>query len=520
MKRATIALIMVCVLMVVSLCGCSGTAKSEPAEFSSQQIPAETAAESEKEPEDTDRRMNSVDEINNAVGCCLNSVKDVYEEITEESFLVTGKEPAVARYSFRYHTIPVIVSASVSEGDISGIETESGTKPTDLIPETSPYDIVDTGKGLFTRWFIGGMQYCILVGDGKDYSMKASEIGSLVDIIDMFRDYEALRYPWYEEYYDYDVEQEPSPISVREELRMLNQDLSAQFGTGSLLPYESLLAEDEGNTEGYNVVEAWDVDSFLSAIAPNTEIRLAEGVYNLSEASDYGTGKGKYYHWVDSFDGYELVIESVSGLTISGTVKNGDEGVRLASEIQAVSRYAEVVHFSKCRNLTVKGVVFGHTEAGECTGGVLMFDNCRHATVKACDLYGCGTYGIEGSGSEDLAVSDTIIHDCSYGHVDVYSSRNILFSRCSFLNTSGYSGSGFYGCRDIEFEDCDFAYNYLQTMFYTDNTGSVTLKNCLIAYNSLEGGIFGGDSTSYSIEGGADVDYSSAPGEYSPIAFG
>ena len=46
------------------------------------------------------------------------------------------------------------------------------------------------------------------------------------------------------------------------------------------------------------------------------------------------------------------------------------------------------------------------------------------------------------------------------------------------------------------------------------------LKNCLIAYNNMEEGLFGGNTGKYRISGGAYVDYSMDAGQYAAIPVG
>ena len=65
-------------------------------------------------------------------------------------------------------------------------------------------------------------------------------------------------------------------------------------------------------------------------------------------------------------------------------------------EIVSTPRYAAVMRFESCRNLRFEGFTAGHTDgAGTCTGAVLNFANCTDVEVDRCDLYGCGTYGVE-----------------------------------------------------------------------------------------------------------------------------
>ena len=65
------------------------------------------------------------------------------------------------------------------------------------------------------------------------------------------------------------------------------------------------------------------------------------------------------------------MIEAVNNLTIQG------EGLDKVT-ISAVPRYATVLNFNGCNNVTLKGFTAGHTEAPAfCAGNVLGFDNCR-----------------------------------------------------------------------------------------------------------------------------------------------
>ena len=73
------------------------------------------------------------------------------------------------------------------------------------------------------------------------------------------------------------------------------------------------------------VIQVDTVDEFLAAIAPDAVIELAEGVYDLSTASDYGKNSdSEYYSWntYNVSDGNavdaELIIHDVDNLTIRG----------------------------------------------------------------------------------------------------------------------------------------------------------------------------------------------------------
>ncbi|MBR1456358.1 MAG: right-handed parallel beta-helix repeat-containing protein, partial [Oscillospiraceae bacterium] len=154
------------------------------------------------------------------------------------------------------------------------------------------------------------------------------------------------------------------------------------------------------------------VDEFLASIGPDTTIVLEAGTYDLSTASDYGAQlESGYYTWDARYDGYQLLIRDLSGLTIQGS---GTENVTLA----AVPRYANVLAFSNCSAISVTALTAGHTQApGYCAGGVLDFAGCDQIGVNNCALYGCGTLGVCAENCRNLYVQNTDIYECSMGAV-------------------------------------------------------------------------------------------------------
>ncbi len=99
------------------------------------------------------------------------------------------------------------------------------------------------------------------------------------------------------------------------------------------------------------VVSVSTVDELLDAIAPNTCIELAPGVYDFSAASDYGKeGTSPYYAWVSTLFynevGYGLEIHDVDGLTIRGAGRG-------VSFLNALPRYVFVITFRNCSGVSV-----------------------------------------------------------------------------------------------------------------------------------------------------------------------
>lgn len=218
------------------------------------------------------------------------------------------------------------------------------------------------------------------------------------------------------------------------------------------------------------VVKVKNVDEFLAAIAPDTVIELAEGVYDLSTASNYGEDSGSdYYSWntevvaeaheVDA----ELIIHDVNGLTIRGA---GIEDTTVA----AVPRYANVIKFEGCNNITVSNLTAGHTkEPGLCSGGVLFLENCSEINVDSCGLYGCGTIGVNGYGCEKLNITNCDIYECSDGAVYANYCDEVLVSGCD-IHDIGYKG------------------DYVAYRLFDASQGTgFTVYNCKIHDNKAEG---------------------------------
>ena len=186
------------------------------------------------------------------------------------------------------------------------------------------------------------------------------------------------------------------------------------------------------------------VDELIAAIAPDTEIVLKDGTYDLSTAKDYGTGWSDYYYWSEEFDGPALTISGVDNLVIrseSGDVKK--------CTVSAVPRYADVLKFKSCTNVTVSGFTAGHTvEPGYCTGGVLYYEDCDNILVNQCGLYGCGILGVRAELCSAIAVTGCEIYECSYGGISMGNTSGIKIENCSFRDLGG-DALYFYECRDI-----------------------------------------------------------------------
>lgn len=185
---------------------------------------------------------------------------------------------------------------------------------------------------------------------------------------------------------------------------------------------ETPAVEASLGADGRREVHVKTVDEFLSAIAPDTAIYLDAELFDLSAATNYGGYGSDYYYWENNADGPGLIITGVDGLSISASS---------GTTIAAIPRYADVLEFKACSNISLSGFTAGHTEEpGACSGGVLYFDECSNISIDACRLYGCGIVGISTANSSGLTVSNTEIYDCSSSAVQLDSTTGVSFTGC------------------------------------------------------------------------------------------
>lgn len=196
-------------------------------------------------------------------------------------------------------------------------------------------------------------------------------------------------------------------------------------------------------------VHVQTVDELLAAIAPHTTVYLDADEFDLSKASDYGTGQGAYYSWIDAYDGPELQLHDLQDFSLVG----GGMGVTLLS---AVPRYANVLSFENCSGLALSDMTIGHRpEPGFCTGDVLELNWCEGLKLDRCGLFGCGEIGIRASCCSDFVISDTNIYQCSYLGAYLEFVQDVLFTGCSVTDCGGeygFNGLTLYECSGVFFD--------------------------------------------------------------------
>lgn len=223
------------------------------------------------------------------------------------------------------------------------------------------------------------------------------------------------------------VSPDGTPLS-REELEAMTREEAVYDGPAA---EEKVVLNETTGADGMREVTVTTVDELLAAIGPNTTVYLAAGDYNLSEASGYGAGGSDYYKWRNTYDGPELIL---SGLENFHLVGEGQDRTSILAE----PRYADVLSYEDCENVSLTGITAGHTQApSDCSGGVLLFENTDGVALSDCGLFGCGILGIIASDCTDILVTDTEIYDCTYGAGDIDDCENVVFENCDVHDCGG-----------------------------------------------------------------------------------
>ena len=242
-----------------------------------------------------------------------------------------------------------------------------------------------------------------------------------------------------------------------------------------------------GEKTDETVIQVKDVDELVAAIGPDVTIELLPGEYDLASAASYGKDTGNTYcRWGAASDqGYELDITGADGLTIRGA---GMEETTLLAE----DRYANVLSFAGCHDLTISGFTAGHSpEPGYCAGGVLYLVNCSNVTAEGCGFFGCGTMGVWATNCDGLTINTCRIYECSDSAVSVDSSKNVQVLD-SEIDHNGwkndYPASGLfwaYGGDSFTVSGCHIHDNIADLLLGTSYAGSVSFLSSRVEYNTF-----------------------------------
>jgi len=242
------------------------------------------------------------------------------------------------------------------------------------------------------------------------------------------------------------------------------------------------IQHDPESPEG-DVVTVSSVEELLEAIGPYTGIIIKPGYYNLSEYIEdvwnrEGEGWNERHPYVqlrDCYDGVEVFIRRVNELSIHGDNEN-------LTEIVVEPRYAQVLNFEECDNITLFGLTMGHTETGDCDGNVLDFYGCRNINLSAMDIYGCGVYGIGCyNGTGEMYVYSSTIRDCSYGALEILDGNGRFeFHNCMLTGSEAYDCYEPTPYSELAFYECVFGDNETSYYMFLED---IYTENCIWSEN-------------------------------------
>ena len=231
---------------------------------------------------------------------------------------------------------------------------------------------------------------------------------------------------------------------------------------------------------------------FLEALGSNRIIDMDyTGDYNLSEwefSDDLKLAEG--VRWSGVFDGAELVLSGIKNLTIKG---GGPDGAN--SQITVNPRYAYVMKFENCSDIVIDGPMVGHSEDGDCEGGVFSFTDSSRITIQYTEMYGSGTEGLTLSNVSDMKVKSSNIYNCTYHIMTVNGGENIAFEDNMFMFNQEFTLVNVSRTKNMSFSNCYFNDNQGE-MFDVQNT-TISVSNSSFNRNKTDSPIQGNSNVKF-----------------------
>lgn len=237
-----------------------------------------------------------------------------------------------------------------------------------------------------------------------------------------------------------------------------------------------------------NMVTVSTTEQLMAAVESNAIITLEPGTYNLTAwltsnnnlrkvptfigGDDYRfeNPEGVTYAGYDD-DSWEITICNVRNMIIRS--KDPQNPAKIVCE----SPMAKVLEFNNCSFVELDDLIMGHEiEPGHCSGDVVGYSFCGYCTLDGCDLYGCGAYGIGMSNCESMEVNNSVIRDCTYGCMELFSPGYLVVKNTIFKDCREYDMFAIYG-GDVYFEDCTFR-NLEGEFLSVGEDGYVGFYNC------------------------------------------
>lgn len=216
---------------------------------------------------------------------------------------------------------------------------------------------------------------------------------------------------------------------------------------------------------------------FLMAIGSNKKIILKPGIYNLSEA-EYDENELPY--GVTSGYEKEICISDISNLIIEGPNEE-------MAEIFVEPRDAAVLLFENVNNIEIRNIKAGHTpEEYSCNAGVLYFVDSADINIDNCELYGCGSIGLDISGVERLTLTNSNINSCSLRAIGIANSKDITLCKNEIVDHGAYANIfSIEKSQGVRIEECEMTRNnYICWSYIYAIDSDLVVSKCKIHDNT------------------------------------
>jgi hypothetical protein len=207
--------------------------------------------------------------------------------------------------------------------------------------------------------------------------------------------------------------------------------------------------------ERTNIVEVYDGEALVKAIAPDTEIVLRAGLYQIP----YDNFDNSY---VTCQDG-TLTIKAVSGLTIIG---DGDVQADIVADA-----YLEVIKLQSVSDIYFDNLRIGHNYA-YCVGDVISVKDGQNLHFNSMILYGCGYRGISLENAEDVQLTNSLISDCQASALLLNHTSRVTVANTGFLR-NGEQVLQMTSAETVHFENVTIKDN--ETTMYEGQNGLIKI---------------------------------------------
>ena len=245
------------------------------------------------------------------------------------------------------------------------------------------------------------------------------------------------------------------------------------------------LIDEPSQISEYRVTNATEL---INAIGSYRRIILADGVYKIVE-EDYSGG---------------IILSGIVSLSIEaenpGKAEILCEPGKDNNGNNASGCFDPVITITTCENIKIDGLILGHDGGiGGCNqeAYVVGVTNASNIIINNCDLYGCGSVGVNCRKVNGVNIHNSVVRDCQL-HIASGSSnsfsdgsdiKSFCFNGCIMSGHIGHTHGNYYysalNCpNELYLTDCVLLNNNNPTF---DNHSAV-ITNCKFYNNVWDGG--------------------------------